>query len=40
MNRKVVKKGKKVDIIYTDDKGKVIGHEEADIKVFEKREAK
>lgn len=36
MNRKVVKKGNRVEIIYTDDKGKVVAHEDIELETYKK----
>lgn len=36
MNKKVTKKGNRVEIIYTNDKGKVVAHESLDLKTYEK----
>lgn len=36
MNRKVIKKNDRVEIVYTDDKGKIVAHESIDLKTYEK----
>lgn len=34
MNRKVTKKGDRVEILYTDDKGNVVAHESLSLETY------